>query len=71
MKLLSFTRLGKPCFGAVVRDGVIDLTGKLDDLTTTHNLGEKCRQIVEAIQEATRLSQTTKHSQRLQQHDRL
>jgi len=30
MKLLSFTRLGKSCFGAVVKEGVIDLTGKLD-----------------------------------------
>ena len=30
MKLLSFTRLGKIGFGAVVKDGIIDLTGKLD-----------------------------------------
>ena len=30
MKLLSFIRLGKSSFGAVVNDGVIDLTGKLD-----------------------------------------
>ena len=30
MKLLSFTRLGKTGFGAVVKDGIIDLTGKLD-----------------------------------------
>ena len=30
MKLLSFTRLGKPGFGAVVNNGVIDLTGRLD-----------------------------------------
>ena len=29
MKLLSFTRLGKTGFGAVVKDGIIDLTGKL------------------------------------------
>ena len=39
MKLLSFTRLGKPCFGAVVKDGVIDLTGKLDpDINTLKDL---------------------------------
>ena len=30
MKLLSFIRLGKSSFGAVVNGGVIDLTGKLD-----------------------------------------
>ena len=30
MKLVSFSRLGKARFGAVVKDGVIDLTGKLD-----------------------------------------
>ena len=30
MKLLSFTRLGKTGFGAVVKDGIVDLTGKLD-----------------------------------------
>ena len=30
MKLLSFTRLGKTGFGAVVKDGIIDLTSKLD-----------------------------------------
>ena len=30
MKLLSFARLGKTGFGAVVKDGIIDLTGKLD-----------------------------------------
>ena len=30
MKLLSFTRLGKTGFVAVVKDGIIDLTGKLD-----------------------------------------
>ena len=30
MKLLSFTRLGKTGFGAVVNEGIIDLTGKLD-----------------------------------------
>ena len=29
MKLLSFTRLGKTGFGAVVNEGIIDLTGKL------------------------------------------
>ena len=30
MKLLSFTRLGKTGFGAVIKDGIIDLTSKLD-----------------------------------------
>ena len=30
MKLLSFIRLGRPGFGAVVRDGIVDLTGKID-----------------------------------------
>ena len=30
MKLLSFTRLGKPGFGAFANNGVIDLTGRLD-----------------------------------------
>ena len=29
MKLLSFLRLGRPGFGAVVDDGIIDLTGRL------------------------------------------
>lgn len=39
MKLLSFIRLGRPCFGAVVKDGVIDLTGKLDpDINTLKDL---------------------------------
>ena len=39
MKLLSFIRLGKPSFGAVVKDGVIDLTGKLDpDINTLKDL---------------------------------
>ena len=39
MKLLSFVRLGKPGFGAVVRDGIIDLTGKLDpDINTLKEL---------------------------------
>ena len=30
MKLLSFIRLGKTGFGAVVENGIIDLTGKID-----------------------------------------
>ena len=30
MKLLSFIRLGKTGFGAVVDNGIIDLTGKID-----------------------------------------
>ena len=30
MKLLSFVRLGKTGFGAVVKDGIIYLNGKLD-----------------------------------------
>jgi 2-keto-4-pentenoate hydratase/2-oxohepta-3-ene-1,7-dioic acid hydratase in catechol pathway len=39
MKLLSFVRLGKPGFGAVVRDGIVDLTGKLDpDINTLKQL---------------------------------
>lgn len=39
MKLLSFIRLGKPSFGAVVKDGVIDLTSKLDpDVNTLKDL---------------------------------
>ena len=38
MKLLSFTRLGKTGFGAVVKGGIIDLTGKInpDVNTITH-----------------------------------
>ena len=39
MKLVSFSRLGKARFGAVVNDGVIDLTGKLDpDVNTIKEL---------------------------------
>ena len=39
MKLVSFSRLGKARFGAVVKDGVIDLTGKLDpDVNTIKEL---------------------------------
>ena len=39
MKLVSFSRLGKAGFGAVVKDGVIDLTGKLDpDVNTIKEL---------------------------------
>ena len=39
MKLLSFVRLGKPGFGAVVRDGIVDMTGKLDpDINTLKQL---------------------------------
>lgn len=39
MKLLSFVRLGKPGFGAVVGDGIVDLTGKLDpDINTLKQL---------------------------------
>ena len=36
MKLLSFTRLGKTGFGAVVKDGIVDLTGKLDPETVSY-----------------------------------
>ena len=35
MKLLSFTRLGKPGFGAFANNGVIDLTGRLDPEVNT------------------------------------
>ena len=39
MKLVSFSRLGKARFGAIVKDGVIDLTGKLDpDVNTIKEL---------------------------------
>ena len=39
MKFVSFSRLGKARFGAVVKDGVIDLTGKLDpDVNTIKEL---------------------------------
>ena len=39
MKLLSFTRLGKTGFGAVVSGGIIDLTGKIDpDVNTIKEL---------------------------------
>ena len=39
MKLLSFTRLGKTGFGAVVNGGIIDLTGKIDpDVNTIKEL---------------------------------
>ena len=39
MKLLSFIRLGKTGFGAVVKGGIIDLTGKLDpDVNTIKEL---------------------------------
>lgn len=39
MKLVSFSRLGKARFGAVVKDGVIDLTGKIDpDVNTIKEL---------------------------------
>ncbi|CAN7417688.1 fumarylacetoacetate hydrolase family protein [Pseudoduganella sp. LjRoot289] len=30
MKLISYRRAGKPCFGAVVDDGVVELSGRLD-----------------------------------------
>jgi hypothetical protein len=30
MKLTSYTRLGKSGFGAVVDNGIVDLTGRLD-----------------------------------------
>lgn len=30
MKLISYRRAGKPCFGAVVNDGVVELSGRLD-----------------------------------------
>ena len=35
MKLLSFIRLGKTGFGAVVNNGIIDLTGKIDSNVNT------------------------------------
>ena len=35
MKLLSFIRLGKTGFGAVVNNGIIDLTGKIDPNVNT------------------------------------
>ena len=39
MKLVSFSRLGKARFGAIVKDGLIDLTGKLDpDVNTIKEL---------------------------------
>ena len=39
MKLLSFTRLGKSGFGAVVNEGIVDLTGKLDpEINTVKDL---------------------------------
>ena len=39
MKLLSFIRLGKTGFGAVVKGGIIDLTGKIDpDVNTIKEL---------------------------------
>ena len=39
MKLLSFIRLGKTGFGAVVDNGIIDLTGKIDpDVNTIKEL---------------------------------
>tara|TARA_B110000003_G_scaffold162156_1_gene162186 strand:+ start:80 stop:979 length:900 start_codon:yes stop_codon:yes gene_type:complete len=39
MKLVSFSRLGKARFGAVVKDGIVDLTGKLDpDVNTIKEL---------------------------------
>ena len=39
MKLLSFIRLGKTGFGAVVDNGIIDLTGKIDpDINTIKDL---------------------------------
>ncbi|SFV11480.1 fumarylacetoacetate hydrolase family protein [Pseudoduganella namucuonensis] len=30
MKLISYRRAGKPCFGAVVNDGVVELSGRLE-----------------------------------------
>ena len=39
MTLVSFSRLGKARFGAIVKDGLIDLTGKLDpDVNTIKEL---------------------------------
>jgi len=38
MRLASFTRDGKPGFGAVVDDGIVDLTGKIDKAATLAEL---------------------------------